>query len=651
MRGLKAALPHLLVAGLSAVLTWWWVLPLIGNFGTAIPGSGAGDNLTFVWNLWWTRYALAHGHPLLWSPFLLYPFGADLTLHTHTLLPALAVSFVANPLVAQNLLICLHLFLNFVCMYALAYRETRHTGAALVAALIFGWSPYVSARLAGHFNFVAAWVMPLVALLTIRALERRTLSSGALLGVVLGAIAYVDYYYFVYAGLLTLVLAVSAGLHVQRRGIPAGGRRLAQGITTLIGVAFAATVVAGIVRATGGGIWRVGARAVSMRTASGPLAIAWLSGMFALVTWLVRTWRTTLTPSSLFRLRVPLLGVCLVVALVLAPLAIRATVLVRSGGYVTPEYRWRSAPAGIDLMSLFAGNPYSLLYGHLVRPAYERAGVNLVEQVGWLGPGLVGLCMAGLWKRPRGGPERRWVLLLVVFGIWAAGPFVQLAGHGSPLWMPAVLLRWVPFVANARIPARAIVVVYVACAMLAALGSRRLLEEHRRRSLFAALAALVVLDYAPARMPVMFPARPATIERLAAGGFSGAVLEVPFGSRDGFGETGSLDPQSMWFQTIHQRPIAGGFVARLPRGAPDRYRQLPVLGSLLRLSSGETLTDAEIERDRLAADQVSAQGFGYVLVNRARATAAVKNYVDRVLPSRPIAEDADYTLYEVTPLP
>jgi hypothetical protein len=650
MRVLKAALPHILVVGLSAVLTWWWVLPLIGSFGTAIPGSGAGDNLTFVWNVWWTRYALGHGHPLLWSPFLLYPFGADLTLHTHTLLPALAVSFVANPLVAQNLLICSHLFLNFACMYALAYRETRHVGAALVAALIFGWSPYVSARLTGHFNFVAAWVIPLAALLTIRALDRRTLSSGALLGIVLGAIAYVDYYYFVYAGLLTLVLVVSNGLHLQRRGGTAGGRRLAQAIATLIGVALAAAAVAATIRATGGGIWRVGARAVSMRTASGPLAISWLSGMFALVTWLFRSRRIAITPSSLFRLRVPLLGVCLVLALVLAPLAVRATVLVRSGGYVTPEYRWRSAPAGIDLMSLFAGNPYSLAYGHLVRPLYERAGVNLVEQVGWLGPGLVGLCVAAVWKRPRGGPEGRWIVLLIVFGIWAAGPFVQLAGHGSPLWMPAVLLRWVPFVANARIPARAIVVVYLACAMLAALGARRLLADQRYRPLFAALVALVVLDYAPARLPVMFPARPPTIERLAASRVSGAVLEVPFGLRDGFGEVGSLDPQTMWFQTIHQRPIAGGFVARLPREMPDRYRQLPVLGSLLRLSSGETLTDAEIDSDRLAADQVSAQGFGYVLVNRARATGALEEYVDRVLPSRQIAEDADFTLYEVTPL-
>jgi hypothetical protein len=60
------------------------------------------------------------------------------------------------------------------------------------------------------------------------------------------------------------------------------------------------------------------------------------------------------------------------------------------------------------------------------------------------------------------------------------------------------------------------------------------------------------------------------------------------------------------------------------------------------------LSDAEVEGDRLAAGQVAAQGYGYVLVSRARATAALEDYVDRVLPSNPIAEDADYTLYEVT---
>jgi hypothetical protein len=233
-----------------------------------------------------------------------------------------------------------------------------------------------------------------------------------------------------------------------------------------------------------------------------------------------------------------------------------------------------------------------------------------------------------------------------VFGIWAAGPFLQIAGHGTPLWMPAVLLRWIPLVANARIPARAIIVVYLAAAVWASFGARRLLRASGGgRWLLAVLALLVLLDYAPAQTPVVVPSHPAILRNMRGG--TGAVLQVPFGLRDGFGETGTLDAETMWLQTIHQRPIAGGFIARLPRDAGDRYRQLPVLGSMLRLSGGEPLTEGEIDADRLAEDRVPAQGFAYVLVNRARASAALEDYVRQILPDPPVAEDADYTLYDL----
>ena len=39
---------------LAIVLTW----PLARRLTTAIPGGGAGDNVTFLWNFWWMRQAL-----------------------------------------------------------------------------------------------------------------------------------------------------------------------------------------------------------------------------------------------------------------------------------------------------------------------------------------------------------------------------------------------------------------------------------------------------------------------------------------------------------------------------------------------------------------------------------------------------------------
>jgi hypothetical protein len=643
---------------LFAALAVVWLWPLHGQLATAIPGAGAGDNVVFVWNVWWTRYALLHGMDPLSSPLLLYPFGADLTLHTHTLLPALAVSFVRNPVLAQNALIFAHLFLNFVCAYALALRETRHRGAAVLAGLIFGWSPYVAAHLNGHFNLIAAWVLPLAALVTLWANEGRGIRRGFLLGVVLGVIAYVDYYYFIYASLLALLLLPGSGLRLwSRRGQvcecpdavtrplsdrkhrPDPGEASNTDLTPewiraiLLGLAGLGAGAAAVVAATGGGTWRVAGVSISMRSAWNPLALAWVSALVWVLLRYASRWRLSVVRPDAARLR-QVAGVAAGLALVVAPLAIAAIRLVLHGAYVSQPYLWRSAPRGIDLLTLVGGNPYSAVYGRFVRGVYAAAGVDAIEHVAWLGPALIALVFFGLRTRAR----TVWTLPLVVFSIWALGPFVQFGGHATPFWLPAVIVRWIPVVANARIPARAIVVVYLACAMLAAFGMKRLLADGRR-TLAAALVGLLLIDYAAAPPPVVQLARPAVLDALRADPAAGAVLEVPMGLRDGFGETGTLDPNAMWLQTIHERPIAGGFVARLPRDAAARYLREPALAPLLELSPNPIGEDARA---------LTALGFRYVLVNRALASAAAQESIRRIRSVSLVTEDAGYTLYRLT---
>src|SRR5262245_24192026 len=101
MRVRDWAIPALTFGAITA----WWLQPLISNLSSALPGGGAGDNVTFVWNVWWMGYVLHHaGQRFFFTPFLLHPFGADLTLHTHTALPALVGVALANgsPVAGQN---------------------------------------------------------------------------------------------------------------------------------------------------------------------------------------------------------------------------------------------------------------------------------------------------------------------------------------------------------------------------------------------------------------------------------------------------------------------------------------------------------------------------------------------------------------------
>ena len=70
-----------------------WSFPLVTRISTHLPGDGLGDNAAFLWNFWWMRHALstagAHGFQTFFqTDHIFAPFGADLTLHTHTALPA-----------------------------------------------------------------------------------------------------------------------------------------------------------------------------------------------------------------------------------------------------------------------------------------------------------------------------------------------------------------------------------------------------------------------------------------------------------------------------------------------------------------------------------------------------------------------------------
>src|SRR5688500_14546183 len=90
--------------------------PLITHLDTHLPGDGLADNVSFVWNLWWMREALASAsRDFFYCPLIVAPFGSSLILHTHTAVPAFigATLLGSRPTVeAQNLLLIGSLVFN-----------------------------------------------------------------------------------------------------------------------------------------------------------------------------------------------------------------------------------------------------------------------------------------------------------------------------------------------------------------------------------------------------------------------------------------------------------------------------------------------------------------------------------------------------------
>ncbi len=634
-------------------ITVWWLFPILRNLSGVIPGAGPGDNVTFVWNVWWMRYVLHHpGHTFFFTPYLFHPAGADLTLHTHTALPALIGSAFSSPIAGQNALILLHIYLNFVCSYALAHRVTREIVPSMAAGLIFGTSAFVSAHLNGHFNLIAAWTLPLVCVLTLPVLEGAPWWRGAVLGMALAATAYTDYYLFVYAVVIVALFWISANVRLGLKTAPAISNterstrsRLLTGVLFLL--ILDALVIAAILVFPGDRV-DLGPIHISLRSIRNPVTVGWILMMVVAV--LVSSARLRLIANrSSNRSGSAFIAAIGTVAILLSPLLIHAAVLWRSGGYVSQAYFWRSGPAGIDVATLVLGNPFHLLWGNSVRGLYDRLQIDVIESSGWMPLSAVALAIAGLVTRQRGRFTTSLRLAGLIFMIWALGPWVTVFGRQTPLVLPGILLRYVPIVANARIPGRATVVVSLVLATLAAIGLERLLERGRTARIAATwLCVILVLESLPVRPALYLPDMPSQYLSWRDAPKTGAVCELPLGLRDGFGETGSLDEAVLLHQMMHERPIVGGFVARLQPSIARTYEATPVIRSFLRLSSGgEISTDDLSLTPADAASRLASAGIAFIVLDTRRASAALIEYVQSKIELRRVAEENGRIFYEV----
>jgi hypothetical protein len=328
--------------------------------------------------------------------------------------------------------------------------------------------------------------------------------------------------------------------------------------------------------------------------------------------------------------------VTLVFAAATAPLTRAALELQRQGGYSSQTYFWRSSPGGVDLVTPFLGNPFHPLMGKWSSRAYAWAGADRIEGIAWLGVVPL-LLLVGF----RGPPEDRaewriWWAVLGVSVLWAVGPILTVAGFDTGLRLPQMLARFLPVVANARIPGRAMVLVYLAMGVLVA---QRLAQTHgwRRPAARWILPALLVADYLNAPIPLSRLDQPIAYERLAAIQDSGAVCEVPFGIGDGLGGVGSQDRHPLYYATLHGHPLVGGFIGRFPPAYSERYARMPLVGNLLHLSAGEPLTE----------EPAGPPPCRYLVVHRDRAPAAVVEYVRSALALQRLDGDDHVDLYRI----
>jgi hypothetical protein len=124
------------------------------------------------------------------------------------------------------------------------------------------------------------------------------------------------------------------------------------------------------------------------------------------------------------------------------------------------------------------------------------------------------------------------------------------------------------------------------------------------------------------------------------------LLELPFGVRDGLSSIGDFIAASQFYQTVHGKPLIGGYLSRVEERTKASYGRHPVLGTLIELSEGRFPGDVRLREAAASADRlVSEGGIGYVIIDTVRASPALQRFAVDAFGLTRVAEGGGIVLY------
>lgn len=487
-----------LVLAVYALLTVAVTYPVACKLDTAIAGLG-DDSVMHLWTLWWGKTAmLERGTSMADLTCFYHPRGADHPLLSMTPLiqiAALPLALLFKPLVAYNLTFLSTYILTAFTTYLLCHRVTRNHWAALIGGLIFAFAPTRQIHALGHLAQIYTCWFPLYALALLQFVERPNWKRALGAGILLGLSSLVN---FVHTAHFILILT-----------------------------------------------------------------LCWLL-------YLACTRPRWVFTLSFLKLAALLFGIA---AAMVIPFYAPYFLAERAGSvhYIMPEGAIGGSTNPLSFVLPAPRHPLVQALG-LSSRIDSLLGPNPIE--GWAYLGLVPVLLA-LWgvlkARARAG---FWLVYVLASALLSMGPLLRFGQHlvvldtvdGLPVHVPLpyLLLRLIPLFKFSRTPARIALGTPLALAVLVSLGMVQLVEALKRRKKpgwlgpAAVLLTLTILFEYTLAFPYVYSDAPvpAFYARVRQEGGKGAIADHPLNTGTE-GDAGRF-ARALYYQTAHERPIAGG---------------------------------------------------------------------------------------------
>jgi hypothetical protein len=479
--------------GYALAITFPWILKPARLLG------GQADNFECAWRFWWFKERLLHGGNPLFVPNVFYPFGLNLAmgeLSPLMIIMGMPANLLFGEVAAYNSLVLSAFTIAAFSTFWFAWDVTHDATGAAIAGLVYAASPFLTTHALGHL---------------------------ALLG----------YCWFPY-----LFWALHR-ITCERRPRYAIHAAVALTMVNYSGLYLAAIAAVGVLA------WFLFARPGET------------------------PWRQWVKP---FLLIAVLAGVCFL------PLAV-AYLSAQTAGVKVGHWGIR-AIKGAPILSFVLPSSLHPLFGHLTRLILGDPRVTLENNVSL---GIIALLLA-LWAARR-GPDRRqdvrayWAVAGAGM-VLALGPILMKTGvqplllpipipeairarfslpdklTGLPIPLPAAVLALLPVFSGMRAYQRFAVLANLAIAILAGVGVariRELMSPRRHGLVAAALAALILLEFAPWPFETARPA-PRAVDRWLSripGEFS--ILEYPLPNAE--------NGPHLYYSRFHGKRLAFGYTA------------------------------------------------------------------------------------------
>lgn len=262
----------------------------------------------------------------------------------------------------------------------------------------------------------------------------------------------------------------------------------------------------------------------------------------------------------------------------------------------------------------------------------------------------------------------------VVFFILTLGPFLHVFGHWTltldegikiVIPLPYIILHYIPFLNNIRVPGRLIVgfifFAYIVCAYLINYFLKNK-STRFKQILFILLFVVFFVDQRVTNniLPAAQDYPYKIFQTIKADPEKASVLEIPFTARDGFTYFGDGNAIGMTVgELIHGKPVIGGYMGRIADYKKNYYRLNPFFGYLGRLIDGSlnsnpiidkgnliNWTDLDIEKSKETIDFLDLK---YIILNNEMPYAATLSAKFRELGFGKQFEERIFSLWLRTP--